>query len=401
MALGILFLLHGAMGPVVAMADGGTAPVTGAGNLDPAAQAALVKTLPYADERQYQSCGLSCAYEKANEALSLEALYLLRKASWINELAKKKDAGEISRAIPEFCPSSDSNVLECARQYVELQKTILRKSRHAMIQNSESVARLKAGTAAPAPPRFSVIVSGNGNTPAAMKKPQTPDLPSYDELMTRAKRQDAILNDLARPDYNSFEQLYAPSPDDYVEVDDRIPRDPANPSAGTLIRVKVDAKGLPVLKKGWEQELTAAQKKFEEQKRFLRERLSGVAAAHAPPVPGAKPAATAPVSREPTELSRKAYETERDYIARAANEQLKKSGMVVQGTGASEALPKSSSDSLTRVGLDSNAVSPDSGRPLPVRLHETRRLPEHQRNFITIQISPDMLSDQEIDAFIR
>src|ERR1043165_5182638 len=60
--------------------------------------------LPWTDSKTYRPCGVGCLYEKANENISLEALYILRKIEFLRTASDT----EVQNNLAGFCFSGES-----------------------------------------------------------------------------------------------------------------------------------------------------------------------------------------------------------------------------------------------------------------------------------------------------
>ena len=210
---------------------------------------------PFMNSNLYQECGQPCLYQKANENLSLQALYTVEKIQRVSDPIQdsgSSDADKVSAVseIQQYCydyfapgaPISagdidfDKNSKRCLFRYVSVQAPLLRKIRSAIVLNDDHVAAFRSKAAA-------VQAGGANGNPA--RKPQTPYLPTLNEL----EAQQSQLQRLSGAAYQKWIVEAMPKPPDCAaEFPQTQPilRDPTNPGSGTILVLVRDPKGNPV-----------------------------------------------------------------------------------------------------------------------------------------------------------
>lgn len=207
---------------------------------------------------QYQECGQACLYQKANENLSLQALYTIQKLqrirdSIMNSQTSPLEAEQAVHEIQPYCldyfPSRnpqhgdsgfDDNAKKCLYRYIEVQAPLLRQMRKAIVQNEDHAALLQSKAA--------IIESRN---PPPARRPQTPYLPTLAELDAQQKRDASYEGHLERLTTNEYKKWIddavpkPPSCESEFPITRPMPRDPSNPSAGSFTVIERDKNGMP------------------------------------------------------------------------------------------------------------------------------------------------------------
>lgn len=212
---GALAFLSSARPASASSAAGGNAPAKASGSSQ------------WDDQKSFVDCGQSCLYQKANENLSLQALYLVQKIGALKDLKDQGKDSAILNNLQGFCLQGEVGA-DCFNRYKRLQVFALQKIRAAMVQNADAAARLRS--------EAPVVSYGDGKT----RKPQVPYVVTYEDL----KKEYAELQRLGGEDYRQWadSRPFKPSKDDFVKFK-TIYRDPENPKAGTLQIVERDASG--------------------------------------------------------------------------------------------------------------------------------------------------------------
>lgn len=201
--------------------------------------------LPWTDSA-FRSCGVACTYEKANENLSLEALYILKK------LAALKNASDfrttIQNNLAEFCLSTEPNQKSgqsreraCYERYLRVQVGILKRIRTAIVANSDMAGALRTQKVRPEDATVPVVSvePSDAETP---RIPQVPYLPTYEDLQEEYRRGRALTS----PEYERWAKSVPrePARDDFVKFRE-IPRDPENPEGEKMVIVDSNRDGTP------------------------------------------------------------------------------------------------------------------------------------------------------------
>ncbi|MBC7386639.1 MAG: hypothetical protein H7301_10835 [Cryobacterium sp.] len=91
------------------------------------------------------ACGLSCRYSRANENLTLQAVYLLKKIKLIDLSIQTGKEGAARTALGGFCANASEEVESCFKRYKDFQRVGLLEIRQAIGRNEDSIARLVHG----------------------------------------------------------------------------------------------------------------------------------------------------------------------------------------------------------------------------------------------------------------
>gem|GEM_PF-3817566 len=180
-------------------------------------------------EPAYSPCGQECLYAKGNEAISLEALYIIRKLGLLQTALNEERHEEVAKNLPGFCTRIESDGEEganqCFKRYRDIQILTLMKVRAALAINTGSRYMLNSQAAA-------VFSRGqNGDPPGGLKAP-LPYVPLMKDLEKRYAN---------NPDLHSFiglnyqkwaSELQAKPSDDEFVVFERVPKDENDPTAG-------------------------------------------------------------------------------------------------------------------------------------------------------------------------
>jgi hypothetical protein len=146
-----------------------------AGNI-PAAPAAAPKQ--NWREKSEASCGMACRYHRANDNLTLQALYLITKIKKIDESVQNGDDDKARTALGGFCTDASEAVGDCFNRYKLFQRVALLQIRQAIGKNEESIARLTSGR------KEDGTVGGDTVSFAANSDPEAyvPEVPTVSEL---------------------------------------------------------------------------------------------------------------------------------------------------------------------------------------------------------------------------
>ncbi len=187
----------------------------------------------------YEGCGQSCLYQRANENLALQALYLTNHIISLND----RDASERKSALGSFCIASEDGDA-CFNRYKRMNIVALYKMRDAMIQNSNNASALmnrrvfvgdEKKPLQGNPPAAEFQISGLGP-----KKAQVPYVVTFEDI----KKELGSLRALTGREYQEWASNLkaAPSREEFVKFR-RIYRDPDHPERGTMMVVSRDANG--------------------------------------------------------------------------------------------------------------------------------------------------------------
>ena len=327
----------------------------------PAQSAATTSSLvPWSDESVYQQCGQSCLLTKANETLTMQALYIGYRLKDVRQMWDDALSGSVSGSatydsimaeIHSYCPdkpakgASETETKACLQSYFLAQIPILRSIKTAIAQNLTNTLSYRADIVSVAPDgtiqRRPVSAYQVAVQPIA-KVPQTTYVPSLHDL--RAERaflraQNQQQNYFATATYDQWyrqSRPVQPNRSDFI-LWKTVPIDPNDPSQGTV--------SVPQMENGhikYDPAFKSAQKEYQKQLARFKSLATGKTA-NSP----------SPVNEAPTKNAaddyRQAYE---DYVQQN-NAYVLSQGVAVMSVG-----PRSPA-AVAAPGMDSTQVKSD------------------------------------------
>ena len=247
---------------------------------------------PFTDKTQYSECGQDCLYQKGNENISLQALYVVNKISNIQNILndttfRPEDYNSIMGEMGPYCPdvvsanrpfdpdASFDDANKCYQRYLQVQIPLLKKMKAAIVANEDASGQLQtnqrlvvqSGITGGEIKKASVFAAAQDSKP---KKPQTPEFETEDELLATPQGQKK-LQVLASESYAKWAteqmQAVAPKKEDYAATMD-VHRDPNDPSSEIITRIMRNPDGSPILD-------AKGKKAFEEAKIEYAAQLTG------------------------------------------------------------------------------------------------------------------------------
>jgi hypothetical protein len=168
---------------LVASAAGAGGPSDGNLNISDSSSVAppATRKQPAKDWREETeaTCGMACRYHRANDNLTMQALYLVTKIQKIDdEYRRDPKSKAIPVALGGFCETKAEAVGDCIARYKDFQKIALVNIRQAIGTNEDTIARLTSGRKADG------TVAGTAVTFASGEKavPYLPDVPTLQEM---------------------------------------------------------------------------------------------------------------------------------------------------------------------------------------------------------------------------
>lgn len=209
-----------------------------------------------------EGCGVNCKYEKANENLSLEAFYINEKLTRLEKVAKNlrseldkpqedQDPSVITRLGSELTSNmegycANDAALKCYERHGASQALRLREIRGAMIGNNQMLQGLSSDGAQ----TVQYMRETNAKDPATLLPllPKAAEFKAMNQERVKSLQEQRVLTSI---DYEKWVMDFpkAPDPSAFVKVKP-IPRDPKDPSAGTLEVPEVDGNGKLQIDKG-------------------------------------------------------------------------------------------------------------------------------------------------------
>jgi hypothetical protein len=218
--------------------------------------------LPWSDGQTYEECGQTCLLQKANENLSLQALYILNRINTLQGMATSGDSVQqdtlVNKELANLCPDvsvSDAGANTCFQRYVRVQVVALRQMKTAIANNQNSLIGYRSDVQA---------VGGDGtiqrkavspNTVAQYengpkKKVQTTyvtDLASKDDVNRAYESETKEMKYLASEPYQKWveeDRPHQPNKEDFYNWKS-VPLDPQNTSLGKVSVLQNDKNGNP------------------------------------------------------------------------------------------------------------------------------------------------------------
>lgn len=231
---------------------------------------------------EYKKCDQRCIRQRAGEHLILQSLYTFEKVRELDQLQKKGSSSEFQRkldqnpAIREYCKLYEIRGSQCFKKYKETAKIELKALRKAITENKLELSKLSDNRIPGLVPghykgRKTVPIvkakkHSNPNNeeviPVAPEVPTLEDLQlSYGAFLKKKVADEEHLDDLISEQFNDWveSEPVRPSPEDYIEFV-KIPRDPQDPSRGSIEVPKRDAGGNLVISQAYEKALREYEK---------------------------------------------------------------------------------------------------------------------------------------------
>jgi hypothetical protein len=129
-------------------------------------------------EKTEASCGMACRYHRANDNLTLQALYLITKMKKIDDALGNQEETQAKTALGGFCIDSGEDAHTCFDRYKAFQRVALLQIRQAIGKNEEMIARLTSGR------KDDGTVEGDTISFAANADPEAyvPEVPTVSDL---------------------------------------------------------------------------------------------------------------------------------------------------------------------------------------------------------------------------
>ncbi|MCM2324589.1 MAG: hypothetical protein NDJ90_15120 [Oligoflexia bacterium] len=311
--------------------------------------------------KEYDECGQRCVFERANENIGLQAIYLVRK---IQRLKGVGDSERLSE-LGDFCmPTDDGD--SCFDRYKTVQVRNLYAMRKAMIDNSLVIAELSGKGKKQA---TALARSRDGK----LKKPQVPFVITFEDL----QKEHATLKTLTSEQYHRYvEELpREPSRDEFRKIRE-IPRDPDNPEAGKLTVVG------DVDEKAYQQALAKFRSETEQQ--HLKATVDHYRRNQPSPARKSMPS-DGSESRQAFDEARRAFvDTANDMIGKPTRQSKdparvgKNEGVKIDvASGAQKAAPAASTGRRSKKG--------------EILVHDVEAKADNQGNSMTVTVHPDEL----------
>jgi hypothetical protein len=182
------------------------------------ASVARAETVASGSEKAWDTpgveCGTSCLYQRANDNLGIEAVYIEGKINELDGLVDllkqgsttKTDAEKMIRDnLGEFCKDIP-DAFKCFSRYKYLGKQRLAKIRSAIVKNNDAMVDLeskRAGTV--------------GRDAKTASKPAMPYIPTFDEVNAEYRLTQARLQHSIKNDYSVAVRDAKPEPEDFVK----------------------------------------------------------------------------------------------------------------------------------------------------------------------------------------
>jgi hypothetical protein len=188
----------------------------------------------WTNSSQYVECGQDCLYQKANEKVTLQAIYLVKKISNLQAVLAGGGSDNYDHVVSElqlYCPDKvgskkiDDAVL-CFKRYVQTQLPILRALKVTLIKNEDMTAQLMSNQGGLGANSKSTAFQ---DSTAVNRRPQTPDIEKEGELLMPSQASADRLKYLASTSYEKWAQdvsKLAPKPEDFFKTEQVMMPDP-------------------------------------------------------------------------------------------------------------------------------------------------------------------------------
>jgi hypothetical protein len=125
------------------------------------------------------TCGMACRYHRANDNLTLQALYLVTKLQKIDAAIQKDSNSPSARtALGAFCSSNSEDLSKCFPRYQAFQRVGLLEIRQSIGKNEDTIAKLTTGRGADGKVVGTALAFESGTEAV----PYMPDVPTLAEL---------------------------------------------------------------------------------------------------------------------------------------------------------------------------------------------------------------------------
>lgn len=124
------------------------------------------------------TCGMACRYHRANDNLTMQALYLVTKIGKVDDAIQNSRESEARTALGAFCKSDSEEIDACFSRYKDFQRVGLLELRQAIGKNEDTIARLTANRKADGTVEGTAITFESGEA----KTPYLPEVPTLSEL---------------------------------------------------------------------------------------------------------------------------------------------------------------------------------------------------------------------------
>jgi hypothetical protein len=221
----------------------------------------------WTDTTQYDDCGQNCLYDHANENLTLQATYMIKKSENLIEIfgdgsdtvANGKIVDELKLYCPNNAGNSDQNsAQQCLSAYLTVQASKLRQIKTLMGKNEDNTARLKSQVTVLGKSSISTGHTDNAHSTAfqdstqGIRKAQIPQFMKEDALVKTAgtPNEEMELQRTAGEKYNQWEQANFKTPPQLTDYPvPEVVADPNNPKSEPITRIKRNPDGTPVYDK--------------------------------------------------------------------------------------------------------------------------------------------------------
>lgn len=88
------------------------------------------------------NCGISCRYSRANDNLTLQAVYLIQKIKRVDDAISEGEEVKARTALGGFCRNKSEAIGSCFTRYKAFQRVGLLEIRQAIGKNEDTIARL-------------------------------------------------------------------------------------------------------------------------------------------------------------------------------------------------------------------------------------------------------------------
>lgn len=124
------------------------------------------------------TCGMACRYHRANDNLTLQALYLVTKIQKVEaELQRDSESMAARTALGGFCKTSSEDLGDCFSRYKVFQRVALLDIRQAIGKNEDMIAQLTLGRKSDGSVEGTALTFNSGEDATYF-----PDIPTLAEL---------------------------------------------------------------------------------------------------------------------------------------------------------------------------------------------------------------------------
>lgn len=219
---------------------------------------------PWADTSKYQECDQVCLLQRANETISLQAVYLSNRITYLEGLDSDAEGGDLTASskilaeVGSYCPDQATNSHQCLKRYITVQIPVLRSMKTAMQNNQYAQLGYRSDIATIRPDgtfEYKKIVPVTSVASGMQPVPKIPQTP-YAMTSTQIKQEETLeqansekIRMLASEKYRDWvgKLPSAPLPSDFYKWNNDVLINRAHPELGKMSVLQTGSDGKPLI----------------------------------------------------------------------------------------------------------------------------------------------------------